>query len=694
MTLRLRILIATTFLVTGIVGSMLSILSGVVNQQVEESSHEISDRTTSTLVAAFGAQQRGLLESTELLAGQREVHDLLIKDSDRITLGLIELSARIEVDWMMLVNAQGLVLGASKGAPFSERSHVSGNGLFSKAKSGEVWRGVLERENDASLASSVPIFGEGGFVKGMLVTGRTINHDTLHRIAGPTHSELIVMKGNRILAATVPVTQVGTGGAEIQRFLVDGVPYVGQQHRLPNGGSLDYYAIVPESAITGPFERMRAALWSLFVTGLLVSLILGWWFAFRLTRPINDLVDSATQLKEGKWPTPFHSSRQDEIGLLQNVFDEMTESLRQNRERFISMLQLDPLTELLNYRAFRTKVEEYLQEGRHDMSVVLFDVDAFETFNQAHGAEAGDDMLRSIATMLKDRAPIPEALARYGGNEFSALVPIIDAERWSEEVRDAIAQATPLTVSVGVASVGPATLRSDLLLLAAEIANSQAKAAGRNRVRVFEAFEVADGPDALPLLAQHGSYGAVRALAEAVDAKDEYTRGHSQRVAEYARKLAHAAGHDEGFVELVYVTGTLHDVGKIGVPDEILKKTGKLTDAEFAMVKLHPELGERIVSQIPQLKETLAGIRNHHERWDGRGYPDGLAGEQIPILARILAVADTFDAMTSDRPYRPGMPIGRALDEIERGAGTQFDPEYAIRFVELFREPGQLPEAA
>ena len=142
------------------------------------------------------------------------------------------------------------------------------------------------------------------------------------------------------------------------------------------------------------------------------------------------------------------------------------------------------------------------------------------------------------------------------------------------------------------------------------------------------------------------------------------------------------------------MTGTLHDVGKIGVPDEILKKTGKLTDAEFAMVKLHPELGERIVSQIPQLKETLTGIRNHHERWDGRGYPDGLAGEQIPILARILAVADTFDAMTSDRPYRPGMPIGRALDEIERGAGTQFDPEYAIRFVELFREPGQQLEAA
>lgn len=215
------------------------------------------------------------------------------------------------------------------------------------------------------------------------------------------------------------------------------------------------------------------------------------------------------------------------------------------------------------------------------------------------------------------------------------------------------------------------------------MAVNQAKAGGRNRVRKFQGFDQAVGEEELRSFLQQGSYAAVRALAEAVDAKDAYTRGHSQRVALYARDLARIGGHDPGFIDLVYVTGTLHDVGKIGVPDVALKKEGKLTDEEFDMIKLHPGLGEKIVGQIPQLHDTLQGIRSHHERWDGRGYPDSLEGESIPLIARILAVADTFDAMTSDRPYRKGMDIRIAEEEIRKCAGRQFDPEIAVVFADF-----------
>jgi HD-GYP domain-containing protein (c-di-GMP phosphodiesterase class II) len=179
-------------------------------------------------------------------------------------------------------------------------------------------------------------------------------------------------------------------------------------------------------------------------------------------------------------------------------------------------------------------------------------------------------------------------------------------------------------------------------------------------------------------------------LAEAVDAKDRYTRGHSQRVAEYAKALAQASGYDEGFVELVYVSGTLHDVGKIGVPDEVLKKTSRLTDEEFAQIKLHPELGEKIVMQIPELRDTLPGVRSHHERYDGRGYPDRLAGEQIPLIARILSIADAFDAMTSDRSYREGMTFEHALSQIREGSGSQFDPDLAATFVAMMESDRQV----
>jgi HD-GYP domain-containing protein (c-di-GMP phosphodiesterase class II) len=138
-------------------------------------------------------------------------------------------------------------------------------------------------------------------------------------------------------------------------------------------------------------------------------------------------------------------------------------------------------------------------------------------------------------------------------------------------------------------------------------------------------------------------------------------------------------------VDQVHRCGTLHDVGKIGVPDAVLQKPGRLEPEEFRLMQTHSVLGEQIVSRVPQLAELLSGVRHHHERYDGRGYPDGLAGEAIPKIARYLAVADTFDAMTSDRPYRKGLPVETALAEIEANAGTQFDPMLARAFARMMR---------
>jgi HD-GYP domain-containing protein (c-di-GMP phosphodiesterase class II) len=165
-------------------------------------------------------------------------------------------------------------------------------------------------------------------------------------------------------------------------------------------------------------------------------------------------------------------------------------------------------------------------------------------------------------------------------------------------------------------------------------------------------------------------------------------------VAEYAAGLARAIGLPQDEVDLIYTTGTLHDVGKIGIPDSILKKPGPLDAEERAIMQTHPALGEVIVRKAPQLAAALPGVLHHHEAWDGRGYPNGLRGEAIPLLARILAVADTFDAMTSDRPYRKGLSLEVALSEIEKGAGKQFDPRLAPAFVAMMQARSALPRAA
>ena len=169
----------------------------------------------------------------------------------------------------------------------------------------------------------------------------------------------------------------------------------------------------------------------------------------------------------------------------------------------------------------------------------------------------------------------------------------------------------------------------------------------------------------------------VESLADAIDAKDNYTNGHSGRVAVYSKKIAARYGYDEKRQEKIFMMGLLHDVGKIGVPDEVINKPGRLTDEEFACIKKHPAIGGKILSNIKEMPELAAGAKWHHERYDGRGYPQGLAGENIPEEARIIAVADAYDAMTSNRSYRGALPQETVRGEIEKGKGSQFDPKFA-----------------
>jgi len=178
-------------------------------------------------------------------------------------------------------------------------------------------------------------------------------------------------------------------------------------------------------------------------------------------------------------------------------------------------------------------------------------------------------------------------------------------------------------------------------------------------------------------------FSAITALAYALEAKDKYTSGHSQRVTEISVAIAKELGMPRNSIEKIRLAGLIHDIGKIGVKESVLNKPGKLTDEEYQHIKSHCDVGERILTPIVEDEEILKAVRHHHERYDGRGYPDGLSDEQIPLGARILAVADTYDALTSERPYREAMSTETAFAEIERGKGTQFDPEVTNAFLRI-----------
>lgn len=300
------------------------------------------------------------------------------------------------------------------------------------------------------------------------------------------------------------------------------------------------------------------------------------------------------------------------------------------------------------------------------------------------------------------RPPVP-TISRFGGDSFGILLPDFDLDAAAEYADRMLVTLQNddythnLSASIGCAEFGVSTGKATGLLLSAELALGRAKQLGKSQVCRFDSVpgsDASDDPYHVHRYLEDGTFATMQALATAVDAKDAYTKGHSNRVAAFSRDLATYLGLSLDEVDAIYRAGTLHDVGKIGVPDKILKKTSPLTPEEAAAMQTHPVLGELIVKKAPQLETLVPGVRSHHERWDGTGYPDRLTGEQIPMMARVLAVADTFDAMTSDRPYRKGLDIDVALEEIRNAAGTQFDPRIAAAFVKMMNAERSTATAA
>lgn len=367
---------------------------------------------------------------------------------------------------------------------------------------------------------------------------------------------------------------------------------------------------------------------------------------------------------------------------------------------------VDPLTGLFNHRFFQERLSAELirsERERVPLSLACIDLDDFDQVNNVYGHLAGDRRLRAVATALVSAARSSDVVCRIGGDEFAIIMPdtdAIDAYKVCLRLQDAgrgVDPECPLPTgfSVGIAAAPEHAGSREDLAQKADGALYWAKLHGREQVVVYDPNLVtALGPEQRIGLLETESYvRMVQLLASAVDARDPYTQQHSRRVAALAVQFARSLGMPSDRVAKLETAALLHDVGKIGVSDVVLRKNDRLTAEEFAQVREHPHLAVRILKAIPGT-EILPWILGHHERWDGRGYPDGLVADAIPLEARILAICDAFDAMTSVRPYRAAMPTEDALDEIMAGAGSQFDEELAERFVVLINDIERLAARA
>jgi diguanylate cyclase (GGDEF)-like protein len=370
--------------------------------------------------------------------------------------------------------------------------------------------------------------------------------------------------------------------------------------------------------------------------------------------------------------------------------------------RAMRLALTDPLTGLGNHRSFHERLQRELvdaEEKGASLALCLVDFDDLKSVNDQFGHPVGDLVLGQVASRLRQGG---EAF-RLGGDEFAVLLPRLDERQATAIARSIVERVAALdvegvgavTVSAGVATYPTHGTGRDELIRLADSALYWAKKDGKNRVRAYAAESIlradleqlAETPD------RAAQYRAAESLAKAVDERDAYTGSHSQRVGDYSARIASRLGADEQAVELTRLAGNLHDLGKLAIPEEVLRKGDSLTQAERLILERHPQIGYRMLESLG-IEPVAEWVLHHHERWDGAGYPDRLAGDQIPLGARIIHVADAYDAMTSDRAYRRAMPQPDALAELERCAGTQFDPAVVKALAEELAGAAPKPDPA
>lgn len=401
-----------------------------------------------------------------------------------------------------------------------------------------------------------------------------------------------------------------------------------------------------------------------------------------------------------------HTVKLNSLDLLSSVSSVASIAIKNARLYETAFLEArtDELTGLLNRKYFYEILDEEFEKNKEgSLALILMNIDDFKLYNQLYGNHQGDIALKEVAGLIRASVGERGFAARYSAKEFAILLPkydVFSARTLAESIRRQIANMSwdspeyklkVLTVSVGISAAPYAAKTVKELLDNADLAVYHVKRNGKNGVEIFDTmlresltFDSEKPTDHAHIYQEYES--TIYALTAAIDTKDHYTFSHSNNVAYYATSLAKALNYTSDMVEIVRQAALLHDVGKIGIPENILNKKGKLTDEEYDVMKGHVEASIGIIRHLPSLDYVIPAVIGHHERYDGKGYPRRIAGEDIPESARILCIADSFDAMTSKRCYKEVVSVPQALKNLDEEAGKQFDPYLAQVFIKCVRE--------
>jgi len=440
-----------------------------------------------------------------------------------------------------------------------------------------------------------------------------------------------------------------------------------------------------------------------------IYIILSYVLSRLIVAPLSKFEDELTLMTKKHKISYIESSKICEIHKLANAFNLMSSKLfdeKHENKMLKESSNRDGLTNLYNHRYFHEYVEKLIANNVKKIGLVFCDIDKFKAINDTYGHTTGDKVLVDIAKAIRLVIPKTSEVFRYGGEEFIViLVDIGEKEAFevAENIRKYIDKNIsvnekqhylPLTMSFGLAMYPADAITIQDLVDKADSSMYYAKQNGRNQCcRYNEPMEEFLLKNSEIFARQEVLINSAFALGAAIDVKDVYTGKHSELVTKYALLLADKLGLSSKEKQFLQIGALLHDSGKIGIPDHIINKPTKLTKDEYEIIKNHTIFGYNIVRHIVKTPSILSCVRNHHERWDGKGYPDGLEGEGIPLFARIVCIVDAFHAMISERPYRKALTVEQTFIELRTNADAQFDPNLIEVFIETIKESDSLSKS-
>lgn len=693
--IRKRILIPIISI--SLIGALLTILQSIylIQTQAEQTLKTDLYHTRHVIEEEFAGQEQKLMPETAFLTSDSTIREATERrDTETLIKKLIPIKVTFDIDAIKIIDAAGNNL-VQLGLDVPTHKVLIDAGFDLERVS------LFVRSNDSLWITAVaPIRTQSGKLVGLVLTGNKIDRNLLKSVEEKTGAEVAVEYGNLFVGSSNTAEDMALRNSFKEEVLkkgddlIDGsLLYnstfaVDRTELKTNGGNKAIAYILISTLNSNQAKRDNViAILTINLSVLVVMSVIAYILSNSITKPLRVMSQRARLIADGNYKQRIDYTDIREIDELATSFNIMSEALEENRQKLEERAYTDSLTGLYNHRYFQdtlaneiTRAERY----KHPLSLIVIDIDDFKKVNDNFGHKKGDEALKLLTEKIKESTRGIDTPCRIGGEEFAIILPetaSYEAFTVAERLRlsifsQAIKDIGRITISLGIATFPNHGVSKETVIEAADTAMYHAKRQGKNLTFIYNGEPLVKlGPDDKWLTEESYFMDILHALVTSVESKNHYLHNHSEHVAMFVGLIGRELGLTVAQIEDLRIAGILHDIGKIAIPAFILQKTGPLTEEEFQEVIPHPIIGERILATLAKanLQPVLKAVLYHHERLDGSGYPNGLKGEDIPLYARVIAVADVFDVLISDTSYREALSVKDALDELRQESGITLD---------------------